>query len=202
MWRDEDAAAAREKGWEVDEVAGCIRAVSGGPHLTDARAQAVVARLAMDRHVLARKAWTHLAAVTDPGRVEEAHGLCMVEEGADGPRVAYFTRHPVDMQWGDGWSMGRPEENAGPPYGFHVSCGVEPDVVALRFRCPLLAPWDMSSTPSTMSVMDLNHGMMAWLTPDPDGIHAGMQPVDAGTGVKAFERLVAALGGWTEPFRP
>lgn len=200
MWDGADADAARRKGWVLDEVAGCVRAVPGGPHVSDARAQAVVARLAIDRNALARKAWLHLAALTEPACTPGGHGLCMVEDMPDGYRVAYFTRLPLDLQWGDGWGMGRPRDNAGPPYGFDGAGGPAADVLALRFSAPLLSPWDMPTTPATLSVADINRGAAPWLAPDPRGPVADAPPVGAGIGVQAFRDLLGGLGGWVEPY--
>lgn len=86
------------------------------------------------------------------------HRLCYV----DGNK-AYFTRIPMEKQWGDDWDDAPYEHNAGEPYVEH-----EHDVIAVYVEtgnnCSELRTPCYGFTNSPYSVKSINNREVPWIT--------------------------------------
>ncbi len=209
-WDEDDRQAASRAGWAVDLGPGAIRAVEGGIHADDARAQAFVASLAIGGDPLARRAWSLLNEGSErtgalgfhpPVRDPAAFRLCQVEGAIEDPsRIAFFTTRAVEEQWGDDWDDAPYEHNAGRPYHHWVeAAGPHWEIAALRFRSTFLAPRDVSGgLNSPYAVAGINVGEVPWLTPDPISSGRGARPIMAGAPMDWFARAILEAGGHVE----
>lgn len=106
----------------------------------------------------------------------EDYKLCYVEDD-----LAWFTRLPLEEQWGDDWDKPYYYSNAGWPYD-------EENLIRLSFFCPdLEEPKDIIDCP--YSVKAINSGAVAWLS-DRDKVS-----INAGCSVMDFIQLVKKAQG-------
>jgi hypothetical protein len=73
---------------------------------------------------------------------------------------AYFTRLPLDQQWGDGWERAPYNKEAGAPYD-----EVPGQILTVAFEGPLDTP-DVEGNGNIPSVIAINHGETPWLYTD------------------------------------
>jgi hypothetical protein len=93
-----------------------------------------------------------MGLTADLAGVRHAYGLCFVRAP-----WAYFTRLPLDEQWGDGWERAPYEHNAEAPYDDG------PDrILKVAFDGPLFPP-HVGYDGKPRSVNDINRGDAPWL---------------------------------------
>jgi hypothetical protein len=124
-----------------------------------------------------------MAHVTDLNGVRQMYGLCFVRAP-----WAYFTRAPLDQQWGDGWERAPYERHAGPPYDDAAK-----QIVTVAFDGPLLTP-DAGDGAQELSVNDINRGSAPWLRTQNVIGNAPVRIV-AGVSLERFVELVELAGG-------
>mgnify|MGYP005757311191 CR=1 FL=1 len=107
----------------------------------------------------------------------EQYKLCYVEDN-----FAWFTKLPLNEQWGDDWDDAPYECNAGIPYD-------KENLVVLSFMAPCLYEPRSSYLNSPYSVEAINNGACAWLT-DRDKIS-----IVAGCGIEEFISKIKQVGG-------
>lgn len=90
--------------------------------------------------------------IANPDGVRHAYGLCFVRAP-----WAYFTRLPLDQQWGDGWERVPYQQHAGPPYTDSPE-----QILTVAFDGPLYAP-DLGYDGKERSANEINRGEMPWL---------------------------------------
>lgn len=115
--------------------------------------------------------------------VRHVYGLCFVRAP-----WAYFTRLPLDQQWGDGWERAPYERNAGVPYD-----DAPDQILKVAFDGPLYPP-DAGYDGKPRSVNDINCGGAPWLhTQD----FFGNAPIHiaAGASLEQFVSQVELAGG-------
>ncbi|WP_233837820.1 hypothetical protein [Paraburkholderia sp. ZP32-5] len=124
-----------------------------------------------------------MSLVSDLDGVRHAYGLCFV-------RVpwAYFSRLPVDRQWGDGWERAPYEQHAGPPYDDTAQ-----QILTVAYDGPLLTP-DAGYDGRALSANEINSGAAPWLRTQN---FIGNAPVHIAAGVtlERFVELVELAGG-------
>ncbi|WP_248295082.1 hypothetical protein [Paraburkholderia sp. UYCP14C] len=115
--------------------------------------------------------------------VRNAYELCFVRSP-----WAYFTRLPLDQQWGDGWERTPYEQHAGPPYADAAQ-----QILTVAFDGPLLTP-DTGDDARALSVNEINRGDAPWLRTQN---YIGNAPVRivAGVSLERFVELVELAGG-------
>lgn len=120
---------------------------------------------------------------TDLDGVRHAYGLCFV-------RVpwAYFTRLPLNEQWGDGWERAPYEQHAGLPYE-----DAPQQILTVAFDGPLLPP-DAGYDGRARSVNEINRGDAPWLRTQ-DFINNAPVRIAAGVSLERFVELVELAGG-------
>ncbi|MFX1764972.1 hypothetical protein PWP93_20765 [Paraburkholderia sp. A1RI-2L] len=115
--------------------------------------------------------------------VQETYRLCYVHAP-----WAYFTRVPLDQQWGDHWERSPYTSEAGLPYGG------EPDqILKVAFDGPLLTP-ETGEHAHPYSVQEINDRRAPWLRTDS---YFGGPPVHimAGATLQHFTERVELAGG-------
>lgn len=107
----------------------------------------------------------------------EQYKLCYVEHN-----VAWFTKLPLEEQWGDDWDDAPYEYNAGWPYDAE-------NLIKLCYFCPdLEEPKDITCN-CPYSVKAINSGAVAWLS-DRDKVS-----INAGCSIMDFISLVKKANG-------
>jgi hypothetical protein len=124
-----------------------------------------------------------MALVSDLEGVRNAYGLCFVRTP-----WAYFTRLPLDRQWGDGWESTPYEHHAGPPYD-----DTSQQILTVAFDGPLLTP-DAGENASMLSVNEINRGEAPWLRTQ-NFIGNAQVRIVAGVSLERFVKLVELAGG-------
>ena len=84
--------------------------------------------------------------------VRSAYRLCYVRSP-----WAYFTRLPLDLQWGDRWELSPCGAYAGVPYNDSLE-----QILKVAFDGPLFTP-DQGRDARSLSVLDINRGEAPWL---------------------------------------
>jgi hypothetical protein len=115
--------------------------------------------------------------------VRQAYELCFVRAP-----WAYFTRVPLDQQWGDGWERVPYEQHAGPPYDDSPA-----QILTLAFDGPLYTP-DRGYDGKMRSVIDINRGDAPWLRTQ-DFIGNAPIHIMAGVTLEKFVEQVELAGG-------
>lgn len=124
-----------------------------------------------------------MGLTADLDGVRHAYALCFVRAP-----WAYFTRLPLDQQWGDCWEIAPYEKHAGTPYDD------SPDqILTVAFDGPLLAP-DVGYDGKPLSVNEINRGAVPWLRTQN---YVGNAPVHimAGVTLASFVASVELAGG-------
>ncbi|KAA1014287.1 hypothetical protein FVF58_05285 [Paraburkholderia panacisoli] len=124
-----------------------------------------------------------MALATDLDGVRHAYGLCFVRAP-----WAYFTRAPLDQQWGDGWERAPYERHAGLPYD-----DAPQQILTVAFDGPLLPP-DAGYDGRERSVNEINRGDAPWLRTQ-DFISNAPVRIAAGASLEKFVELVELAGG-------
>lgn len=115
--------------------------------------------------------------------VQDIYRLCYVR-----PPWAYFTRLPLDQQWGDHWERAPYGPQAGLPYSG------EPDqILKVAFEGPMLTPEALEHV-HAYSVREINDQRTPWLSRESQ---LGGPPVYimAGATLQRFLELVELAGG-------
>lgn len=123
-----------------------------------------------------------MGLTADLDGVRHAYGLCFVRAP-----WAYFTRLPLDHQWGDGWERVPYERHAGLPYDDSSA-----QILTVAFDGPLYAP-DRDNG-KQRSVMEINHGDTPWLRTQ-DFISNAPVQIMAGISLESFVEQVELAGG-------
>lgn len=115
--------------------------------------------------------------------VQETYRLCYVRTP-----WAYFTRVPLEQQWGDHWERAPSTSEAGLPYG-----GERDQILKVAFDGPLLTP-ETGEHAHPFSVQEINDRRAPWLRTDS---YFGGPPVHimAGVTLEHFTELVELAGG-------
>lgn len=124
-----------------------------------------------------------MALTTDLDGVRHAYGLCFVRAP-----WAYFTRMPLDQQWGEGWECAPFEQHAGLPYD-----DAEQQILTVAFDGPLLTP-DTGYDNRARSVNEINRGDAPWLRTENFISNAPIR-IPAGVSLEKFVELVDLAGG-------
>lgn len=133
---------------------------------------------------------TGLSSTTEPVPVsalrasipDAGHRLCYVS-GC----WAYFTRLPLDEQWGDDWDDVPYEHNAGTPYADEAG-----QIISIAWEGPFDQPdWGHQNSP--YSVKSINAGAIAWLRPY--RWYESPLVVPAGVTIREFYEIVTGIGG-------
>ncbi|MFP4894887.1 hypothetical protein [Paraburkholderia sp. EG304] len=124
-----------------------------------------------------------MTLVTNLDGVRGAYALCFVRTP-----WAYFTRLPLDRQWGDGWERAPYERHARPPYEDAAH-----QILTVAFDGPLLTP-DTGDDARALSVNEINRGDAPWLRTQNDVGNAPVLIV-AGVSLERFVELVELSGG-------
>jgi hypothetical protein len=124
-----------------------------------------------------------MGLTTDLDAVRHAYGLCFVRAP-----WAYFTRLPLDQQWGDGWERAPYEKQAGLPYEDAAQ-----QILTVAFDGPLLPP-DAGYDGRERSVNEINCGDAPWLRTQ-DFISNAPIRISAGVSLEQFVELVELAGG-------
>ena len=112
-----------------------------------------------------------------------SHKLCYIEDN-----WAYFTKLPLDEQWGDDWDDAPYEHNAGEPYE-HLGA----DIMKLAWEGDLDTPCGNYNN-SPYSVQRINKGAVPWLVSSPWNKNIFVS-IPGGTTMLDFITLVYASGG-------
>lgn len=131
---------------------------------------------------------------TDPFKFR----LCYVD------RFAWFTSVPLEHQWGDDWDDIPYEHNAGIPYDTHydspfVKGGtdrkrVEHPLVKVAWSSEHELPCD-NQINSCWSVQKINSGNVAWFLQSRYSENDALRPIQAGTSLEDFVRIIKEGGG-------
>ncbi|PRX28262.1 hypothetical protein B0G75_112205 [Paraburkholderia sp. BL18I3N2] len=124
-----------------------------------------------------------MGLTTDLDDARHVYGLCFVRA----PR-AYFTRLPLDQQWGDGWERVPYEKHAGPPYDDAAR-----QILTVAFDGPLLPP-DAGYDGHARSVKEINRGEAPWLRTQNFISNAPVR-IAAGVSLEKFVELVELASG-------
>jgi hypothetical protein len=124
-----------------------------------------------------------MGLATDLDGVRHAYGLCFVRAP-----WAYFTRAPLDQQWGDGWERSPYERHAGLPYD-----DAPQQILTVAFDGPLLPP-DAGYDGRERSVNEINRGEAPWLRTQ-DFVSNAPVRIAAGASLEKFVELVELAGG-------
>lgn len=124
-----------------------------------------------------------MGLTTDLDGVQHAYGLCFVRMP-----WAYFTRLPLNDQWGDGWERAPYEREAGLPYDDAAQ-----QILTVAFDGPLLPP-DAGYDGHARSVNDINRGDAPWLRTQ-GFINNAPVRIAAGVSLGRFVELVELAGG-------
>ncbi|WP_230413027.1 hypothetical protein [Paraburkholderia antibiotica] len=124
-----------------------------------------------------------MSLVTNLDGVRRVYGLCFVRLP-----WAYFTRLPLDQQWGDGWERAPYAQHAGPPYDDAAQ-----QILTVAFDGPLLTP-DAGYAGRALSVNEINRGAAPWLRTQ-DFIANAPVRIAAGVSLERFVELVELAGG-------
>jgi hypothetical protein len=101
---------------------------------------------------------------------------------------AYFTRVPLDQQWGDGWERAPYEQHAGVPYDDG------PDqILTVAFDGPLYPP-HAGYDGKMRSVIEINRGDVPWLRTQ-DSIGNTPIPIMAGVTLERFVEQIELANG-------
>jgi hypothetical protein len=124
-----------------------------------------------------------MGLTTDLSSVRHAYGLCFVRAP-----WAYFTRLPLDRQWGDGWERAPYQKQATEPYDDAAA-----QILVVAFDGPLLTP-DAGEGSRDLSVNQINCGDAPWLRTQE---YIGNAPVriPAGVSLDRFVELIELAGG-------
>ncbi|WP_028219896.1 hypothetical protein [Paraburkholderia oxyphila] len=115
--------------------------------------------------------------------VQETYRLCYVCTP-----WAYFTRAPLDQQWGDHWERAPYTSVAGLPYGG------EPDqILKVAFDAALLTP-ETGEHAHPFSVQEINDRRAPWLRTD-SYFSGPTVHIMAGATLQRFTELVELAGG-------
>ncbi|NYH19919.1 hypothetical protein [Paraburkholderia bryophila] len=123
-----------------------------------------------------------MGLTADLDGVRHAYGLCFVRAP-----WAYFTRLPLDQQWGDGWEQAPYEQHAGLPY----DDGPE-QILTVAFDGPLQVP--NADYGKQLSVIEINRGDAPWLRTQ-DFISNAPVHIMAGASLERFVEQVELAGG-------
>jgi len=112
-----------------------------------------------------------------------AYKLCYVRSP-----WAYFTRLPLDVQWGDHWELSPCGVQTGAPYNDSLD-----QILKVAFDGPLFAP-DQGRNARSLSVLDINRGEAPWLRTES---FFGGRPIHipAGATLDTFLESVELAGG-------
>ncbi|WP_321788348.1 hypothetical protein [Paraburkholderia sp. J94] len=124
-----------------------------------------------------------MATRVDLTGVQEVYRLCYVCAP-----WAYFTRAPLEQQWGDNWEKSPYTSEAGLPYG-----GERDQILKIAFDGPLLTP-ETGAHAHPFSVQEINSRRAPWLRTNS---YFGGPPVHvmAGATLQRFTELVGLAGG-------
>jgi hypothetical protein len=124
-----------------------------------------------------------MGLTTDLDGVRHAYGLCFVRAP-----WAYFTRLPLDQQWGDGWERVPYERHAELPYD-----DAPQQILTVAYDGPLLTP-DAVHGGRERSVNEINRGDVPWLRTQ-DFVNNAPVRIAAGVSLERFVELVELAGG-------
>ena len=124
-----------------------------------------------------------MGLIADLHGVRHAYGLCFVRAP-----WAYFTRVPLDQQWGDGWERVPYEQNAGVPYN-----DLPDQILTVAFDGPLYPP-EGGYDGKMRSVIEINRGDAPWLRTQ-DFIGNAPIHIMAGVTLESFVEQVELAGG-------
>ncbi|MBB5495997.1 hypothetical protein [Paraburkholderia sp. MM5384-R2] len=124
-----------------------------------------------------------MGLTADLDGVRHAYGLCFVRAP-----WAYFTRVPLDQQWGDGWEQVPYEQHAGVPYD-----DMPQQILTVAFDGPLYPP-DAGYDGKKRSVIEINRGDAPWLRTQ-DLISNAPIHIMAGVTLESFVEQVELAGG-------
>ncbi|MGA7776773.1 MAG: hypothetical protein WCA85_03555 [Paraburkholderia sp.] len=120
---------------------------------------------------------------TDFHGARRAYELCFVRAP-----WAYFTRLPLDQQWGDGWERAPYEKHAGTPY--EDSPG---QILTIAFDGPLYTP-GLACDGKILSVNAINRGEAPWLRTQGFLSNAPIR-IMGGATLESFVEQVELAGG-------
>ncbi|MBK3739024.1 hypothetical protein IQ285_00315 [Burkholderia sp. R-69608] len=115
--------------------------------------------------------------------VRHAYGLCFVRAP-----WAYFTRLPLDQQWGDGWERVPYQQHAAAPYTDSPE-----QILTVAFDGPLYTP-DRGYDSKERSVNEINRGEVPWLRTQSFVSNAPIR-IMAGVTLESFVEQVELAGG-------
>jgi hypothetical protein len=115
--------------------------------------------------------------------VRHAYGLCFVRAP-----WAYFTRLPLDLQWGDGWERVPYQQHAAAPYTDSPE-----QILTVAFDGPLYTP-DRGYDDKERSVNEINRGEVPWLRTQSFVSNAPIH-IMAGVTLDSFVGQVELAGG-------
>ncbi|MFT4069375.1 hypothetical protein [Paraburkholderia sp.] len=124
-----------------------------------------------------------MSLATSLDGVRHVYGLCFVRAP-----WAYFTRLPLDQQWGDGWERAPYERYAGPPYDDAAQ-----QILTVAYDGPLLTP-DAGYDGLALSANEINRGTAPWLRTQ-DFIGNAPVRITAGVSLEQFVEQVELAGG-------
>ena len=93
---------------------------------------------------------------------------------------AYFTRKPLNEQWGDDWNDAPYEHNAGEPYEDEPG-----QIKVLAFKGDFVTPEEAYAPGSPYSIEDINNGRIYWLK-----VLYSDEKIYAGASIKEFIRFI------------
>ncbi len=124
-----------------------------------------------------------MGLIADLHGAREAYGLCMVRAP-----WAYFTRLPLNQQWGDGWEHAPYEKYAGAPYDDAAA-----QILTVAFDGPLYPP-DSGYDGKARSANEINQGAAPWLRTQ-DFVRNTPIHIMAGVSLETFVTQVELAGG-------
>lgn len=115
--------------------------------------------------------------------VRDIYRLCFVRSP-----WAYFTRLPLDRQWGDNWDASPWQLHAGTPYYDRAA-----QILKVAFDGELYTP-DEGRNARSCSVLEINSGFAPWLRTES---YVEARPLDimAGVTLRHFVELIDEAGG-------
>jgi hypothetical protein len=115
--------------------------------------------------------------------VRDAYRLCFVRSP-----WAYFTRLPLDLQWGNRWELTPCDAHTGAPYNDR------PDqILKVAFDGPLFTP-DQGRDGRALSVLEINRGEAPWLRTE-NFFGGPPMHIPAGATLDTFLESVELAGG-------
>ena len=116
---------------------------------------------------------------------KDDYKLCYIKES-----FAYFTKLPLNKQWGDDWNDVPYEHNAGEPYS-----DTDDQIIKVAYGWYFIeTPVDRAGSNSMYSVEMINAKAVAWLVGYDDNSEK-IITIQAGTNIKDFISKIEIMGG-------